>query len=257
MNVAVCVKRVPLSGGRWVLNADSTDIDTESSFLGFTLSPHEEVAAEAAVQLVEANGGSSTVISLGVPESAEQIRDLLAVGIDRGVIVETDGSEWDPQATASALADRIRAGVGDDGGAFDLVLLGTEAADTADYQVGIRMAHALGWPVVTNVKGLTIADGVARCERAVGSHREVYEVTLPAVITVKDGLNIPRYPSVPGRIKARKKPIDTVVGDRPEPRLQKVRVELPALEERSATVLGTGADAVPALIDIFKQIGVI
>ncbi len=256
MNIAVCVKRVPLSGGRWVLNADSTDIDTESSFLGFTLSPHEECAAEAAVQLVEANGGSSTVISLGVAESAEQIRDLLAVGIDRGVVVETDGTEWDPQATAAALTEQVRAGV-PDAGAFDLVLLGTEAADTADYQVGIRMAHALGWPVVTNVKGLTISDGVARCERAVGSHREVYEVALPAVITVKDGINIPRYPSVPGRIKARKKPIDTVAGEHPAPRLEKVRLELPEVEERSATVLGTGADAVPALVDVFRQIGVI
>ena len=256
MNIAVCVKRVPLSGGRWVLNADSTDIDTESSFLGFTLSPHEECAAEAAVQLVEANGGSSTVISLGVAESAEQIRDLLAVGIDRGVVVETDGTEWDPQATAAALTEQVRAGV-PDAGAFDLVLLGTEAADTADYQVGIRMAHALGWPVVTNIKGLTISDGVARCERAVGSHREVYEVALPAVITVKDGINIPRYPSVPGRIKARKKPIDTVAGEHPAPRLEKVRLELPEVEERSATVLGTGADAVPALVDVFRQIGVI
>ncbi|MCX6459261.1 MAG: electron transfer flavoprotein subunit beta/FixA family protein [Actinobacteria bacterium] len=256
MNIAVCVKRVPLSGGRWVLNADSTDIDTESSFLGFTLSPHEECAAEAAVQLVEANGGSSTVISLGVAESAEQIRDLLAVGIDRGVVVETDGTEWDPQATAAALTEQVRAGV-PDVGAFDLVLLGTEAADTADYQVGIRMAHALGWPVVTNVKGLTISEGVARCERAVGSHREVYEVALPAVITVKDGINIPRYPSVPGRIKARKKPLDTVTGERPAPRLEKLRLDLPEVEERSATVLGTGADAVPALVDVFRQIGVI
>ena len=256
MNIAVCVKRVPLSGGRWVLNADSTDIDTESSFLGFTLSPHEECAAEAAVQLVEANGGSSTVISLGVAESAEQIRDLLAVGIDRGVVVETDGTEWDPQATAAALTEQVRAGV-PDVGAFDLVLLGTEAADTADYQVGIRMAHALGWPVVTNVKGLTISEGVARCERAVGSHREVYEVALPAVITVKDGINIPRYPSVPGRIKARKKPLDTVTGERPAPRLEKLRLDLPEVEDRTATVLGTGADAVPALVDVFRQIGVI
>lgn len=257
MNVAVCVKRVPLSGGRWVLTDDSTEIDTTGSSMGFTLSPHEECAAEAAVQLVEANGGTSVALSLGVPESSEQVRDLLAVGIDRGVVVETDGGEWDPQATAAALTEQVRAGVPEGGGDYDLVLLGTEAADTADYQVGIRMAHALGWPVVTNVKALTIDGGVARCERAVGSHREVYEVPLPAVITVKDGLNIPRYPSVPGRIKARKKPIDTIAGVRPAPRLEKVRLELPVVEERTATVLGTGPDAVPALIEVFKQIGVI
>ena len=177
------------------------------------------------------------------------------VGVDRGVIIETDGSEWDPQATASALTEQIKAGASS--GAYDLVLLGTEAADTADFQVGIRMAHALGWPVVTNVKGLTIDGDVARCERAVGSAREIYEVTLPAVIAVKDGLNIPRYPSVPGRIKARKKPVDTVSIDKPAPRLEKVRLDLAVEEVRSAEVLGTGVDAVPALVEIFKTIGVL
>jgi electron transfer flavoprotein beta subunit len=98
---------------------------------------------------------------------------------------------------------------------------------------------------------------VARCERAVGSAREVYQVTLPAVITVKDGLNIPRYPSVPGRIKARKKPVDTVTVDKPTARLEKVRLDLAVEEVRSAEVLGTGADAVPALVEIFKRIGVL
>ena len=255
MHIAVCVKRIPLSGGRWVLTADSSEIDTSGPSMGFTLSPHEECAAEAAVQLVEQNGGSSTVLTIGTSDSEEQVRSLLAVGIDRGVLIETDGQEWDPQATSSALVAQLRAGTPE--GAYDLVICGTEAGDTADYQVPVRIAHALGWPVVTNVKGLTITDGVARCERAVGSAREVYEVTLPAVISVKDGVNIPRYPSVPGRIKARKKPVDVVAGERPAPRLEKVRLELVAEEQRSAEVLGTGPEAVPALVDIFKNIGVI
>ncbi|MEI8056388.1 MAG: electron transfer flavoprotein subunit beta/FixA family protein [Actinomycetes bacterium] len=259
MNIAVCAKRVPLSGGRWELTADGTEIDTSGASMGFTLSPHEECAAEAAVQLVEEFGGSSTVITVGVADSEEQIRSLLAVGIDRGVIVETDGGEWDPQGTSSALIEQVRAGSPD--GAYDLVLLGTEAADTADFQVGIRIAHALGWPVVTNVKGLKITDGVARCERAVGSYREIYEVSLPAVITVKDGLNIPRYPSVPGRIKARKKSVDFIAGERPAPRLEKVKLALAVEEQRSAEILGTGtgngADAVPALVELFRTIGVI
>ena len=80
---------------------------------------------------------------------------------------------------------------------------------------------------------------------------------LPAVISVKDGVNIPRYPSVPGRIKARKKPVDVVAGERPAPKLEKVRLDLVEEEQRSAEVLGTGADAVPALVEIFKKIGVI
>jgi electron transfer flavoprotein beta subunit len=255
MHIAVCVKRIPLSGGRWVLTADSSEIDTSGPSMGFTLSPHEECAAEAAVQLVEQNGGSSTVLTVGTSDSEEQVRSLLAVGIDRGVLIETDGQEWDPQATSSALVAQLQAGAPE--GAYDLVICGTESGDTGDYQVPVRIAHALGWPVVTNVKGLTIVDGVARCERAVGSLREVYEVALPAVISVKDGVNIPRYPSVPGRIKARKKPVDTVAGERPAPRLEKVRLDLVAEEARSAEVLGTGPEAVPALVEIFQKIGVI
>lgn len=256
MHIAVCAKRIPLSGGRWVLTPDSTEIDTSGPSMGFTLSPHEECAAEAAVQLVEQYGGSSTVLTVGVADSETELRSLLAVGIDRGVLVETDGREWDPQATAAVLTEQIRKGT-PEGDAYELVICGTEAGDTADYQVPVRIAHALGWPVVTNVKGLSIADGVARCERAVGSVREVYEVPLPAVISVKDGVNIPRYPSVPGRIKARKKPVDVVAGERPEPKLEKTRLDLVEEETRSAEVLGTGPEAVPALVEIFKKLGVI
>ena len=256
MHIAVCAKRIPLSGGRWVLTPDSTEIDTSGPSMGFTLSPHEECAAEAAVQLVEQYGGSSTVLTVGVPDSETELRSLLAVGIDRGVLVETDGREWDPQATAAVLTEQIQKGT-PEGDAYELVICGTEAGDTADYQVPVRIAHALGWPVVTNVKGLTITDGVARCERAVGSAREVYEVPLPAVISVKDGVNIPRYPSVPGRIKARKKPVDVVAGERPDPKLEKVRLDLVEEETRSAEVLGTGPEAVPALVEVFKKIGVI
>ena len=255
MRVAVCAKRVPLSGGRWVLTADGTDIDTTGAAVGFTLSPHEECAAEAAVRLVEAHGGSSTVLSVGTADSEEQVRGLLAVGVDRGVIVETDGREWDPIATAAALTEQVRAGTPD--GPYDLVLLGTEAADTADHQVGIRMAHALGWPVITGVKALAVDGGVVRCERLAGDRREVYEVPLPAVLTVKDGLNIPRYPSVPGRIKARKKPVEWISGERPEPRQRTERLELVDVEERQAEILGSGPEAVPALVDVLTKIGVI
>ena len=253
MNVAVCVKRVPLSPGRWTLTADETAIDTSGSAMGWTLSPHEECAAEAAVQLVEVDGGEVTAFSLGTADSAEQIRELMAVGVDRGVLLETDGTEWDPQATAAALVGAITA----DATSFDLIILGTESADTGGYQVGVRIAHALGWPIVTNVKGLSIQGGVARCERVVGAEREVYEVALPAVIAVKDGVNIPRYPSVPGRIKARKKPIETSTPQRPAPRLEKKSLALPPQEVGTAEVIGTGPDAAPKVVEILKEIGVL
>jgi electron transfer flavoprotein beta subunit len=251
MDVLVCIKRVPLSGGRFVLTDDETEIDTRR--LGFTVSPHEETAVEVAVRLVEAHGGSSTVLSLGVPQAEEQMRDAMAIGIDRGILLETDGSEWDGQATAAAIADAVRA----DAAGFDLILFGNESADAAGSQVGIRVAHLLGWPVLSGLKGLTVEDGRLRGERPIAGGREVFDVPLPAVATVKDGVAIPRYPSVPGRIRAKKKPVERSAPTRPAPRLEKVRFTLPAETGKRATVLGEGPEAAAAVVDVFRKIGAI
>ena len=99
MNILVCVKRVPLTGGKITLTEDEQAIQTRH--LGFTVSPHEECAAEEAIRLVEAHGGESVVLTLGPPEAEEQLRDMMAIGVDRGIHLVTDGGEWDPQATAS------------------------------------------------------------------------------------------------------------------------------------------------------------
>src|SRR5512145_2324421 len=107
MNILICVKRVPATGGRITLTADQQEIDTK--FLGFTVSPHEECAVEEAVRIVEAHGGSSTVLTLGPPEAEEQLRDCLALGADRAILLETDGAEWDPEATAAALHEVVAA----------------------------------------------------------------------------------------------------------------------------------------------------
>jgi len=251
MEIAVCVKRVPLVGSTFILNDDSMSIDT--SRIGATLSPHEENAVEAAVRLIEAHGGSITLFSVGSTESEEQLREQLAIGADRAVLVETDGSEVDSKAAAAMLAQAIN----QDATNFDLILLGSESVDSGGYQTGIRISHALGLPVVTNVKGLSCDEGTATCERAVGTSREVYEVNLPAVITVLDGLNIPRYPSVPGRIKARKKPIDKVIITIPAPTSIRTSLRVPVSTSKGATNLGTGQEAAKALVDVFKQIGVI
>ena len=251
MEILVCIKRVPTVGAALILTDDGTELDTRR--LGFQLSPHEENAVEAAVQLVEKHGGSVTLLAMGAAESEEQLREQLAIGADRAIIGLTDGSEPDPQATAAGLLEAIRA----DGATFDLVLLGSESADVAGYQTGIRLAHALELPVVTNVKGLTITGGVARCERAVGNEREVYEVPLPAVITVRDGLNIPRYPSVPGRIKARKKPVTTHEVAIAAPRIVKHRLVVPPATAKGTTVLEPNVEGAAALVAAFREIGVL
>lgn len=254
MRVLVCIKRVPLTGGRIVLSEDGQEIETRH--LGFTISPHEECAVEEAVRLVEAEGGETVVLTLGPPEAEEQLRDAMAVGVDRALHLVTDGSEWDPQATAAAIVAAVEAERAS-GRELDLLLFGNESADAGNYQVGIRVATALGLPVVTGVKGLALREGRLRLERETGAGRELYEVALPAVVTVLEGLNLPRYPSVPGRLRAQRKPITRLQPERRQPRLQKTRLVLPAGKRKEAVILGHGAEAAPRVVELLAELGVL
>jgi electron transfer flavoprotein beta subunit len=251
MNILVCVKRVPLTGGKIVLTDDERAISTRH--LGFTISPHEECAAEEAIRIVEQHGGSSTVLTLGPPEAEEQLRDMMAIGVDRAVHLVTDGEEWDPQATAGAIVDAIRA----ETEPYDLLLFGNESADAGNYQVAIRVAYALGLPCVTGVKGLSVSDGHVRCEQEVQGGRDVYEVPMPAVVTVKEGLNLPRYPSVPGRLRAKRKPVDGRRPGRPDPRLEMLRLKLPPGSGKQVEVLGRGPDAATAVVGVLQELGLV
>lgn len=249
MNVLVCIKRIPATGGRITLTADEKEIDTR--LLGFTMSPHEECAVEEAVRLIEANGGTSTVLTLGPAEAAEQLRDAMALGIDRAIQLEDSGHEWDPGTTADAIAGAIRA----DGTAYDVLLFGNEAADTGDYQVGIRVAHALDLPCVTGIKALEIKNEKAVAKREVPGGWEVFEVGLPAVFTVKEGINLPRYPSLPGRLKAKKKAIASSTPEWRDGGLVKVRLKLLKEEGHQAELLGKGADAAPRIVELLQKLG--
>ncbi|MHB8692645.1 MAG: electron transfer flavoprotein subunit beta/FixA family protein [Solirubrobacteraceae bacterium] len=252
MNVLVCVKRVPLTGGKIVLTEDAQAISTRH--LGFTISPHEECGAEEAVRLVEQLGGSSTVLTLGPPEAEEQLRDMMAIGVDRAIHLVTDGGEWDPQATASAIVGAI--GLGDPEPP-DLILFGNESADAGNYQVPIRVAGALGLPCVTGVKRIEVVDGRVRLEQEVADGRDIYEVPLPAVVSVKEGLNLPRYPSVPGRLRAKRKPLASATPSRAEPRLEMVRLALPPDSGKQVEVLGRGAEAAPAVVEKLNELGLL
>ncbi len=248
MRILVCVKRVPITGGRMVLSADEQSLETKH--LGFTISPHEECAVEEAVRIVEAGGGEVVVLTLGPPEAEEQLRDCMAIGADRGILLQV-GAEWDPQATAAEIAKTAR-----EEGPFDLLLFGNESADAGNYQIGIRVAYALGVPVVTGLKKIELADGRARVERDVGGSRDVYEVPLPAVLTVLEGLNLPRYPSVPGRLRAKSKPLVVVEPAQPEPKLEKLRLVVPEGQGKQAEILGNGSDAAPRVVELMQQLGV-
>jgi electron transfer flavoprotein beta subunit len=253
MRILTCVKRVPLTGGKIVLTADAQAIETKH--LGFTISPHEECGVEEAVRLIEAHGGESVVLTLGPQEAVEQLRDAMALGADRAIHLVSDGEEWDPQATAGAIVGAIRADEATNG-PFDLVFFGNESADSGNFQVGVRVAYTLGRPVATGLKGVTIDGDSVRCEQEVAGGRDVYLLPLPAVVTVLEGLNLPRYPSVPAKLRAQRKPVDSTSTTRPGSRLEKLRLVVPEGQGKEAEILGHGPEAAPAVVEVLRRIGV-
>ena len=253
MKILVCVKRVPLTGGKMVLTADEQALETRH--LGFTISPHEECGVEEAIRLVEAHGGESVVLTLGPAEALEQLRDAMAMGISRAIHLETDGREFDPEATATAIAAAIAADEASSG-PFDLIFFGNESADSGGYQVGLRIARALGRPCATGLKGVVVEGANVRCEQEAAGGRDVYTLPLPAVVTVLEGLNLPRYPSVPGRMRAKSKPVAASSPVAAESRLERVRLVVPEGKAKEAEVLGSGPDAASAVVDLLEQIGV-
>jgi len=249
VEILVCVKRVPTVGGRILLTEDGQQVDTRMS--GFTISPHEECAVEEGVRIAEKLGGHVTVLTLGPPEAADQVRDGLALGAHQGVLLETDGSDWGPMATAYAIASFARAG------AFDLLLFGNEAADTGDYQVPVRVGHLLGLPWLTGIKQLEVKQERIVARREYRGTEEAFDVPLPAVVSVKEGINLPRYPSLPGRLRAKRAVIERIEPSRRAEGVRTLGLRLPEREERRARVLGSGASGVAALVGVLEELGVL
>lgn len=249
MDILVCVKRVPAPGTRIVLTADEQAIETKN--LGFAISPHEECAVEEAVQLKEKHGGTTTVLTLGTAVSDEQLRGAMAMGIDEAILLETDGQDWQPTATAKAIVSAIQ------GRKFDMLLFGNESADAGGYQVGIRVAHALDLPCVTGIKALEVNGNKATARKEAAGGWELYEVDLPAVFTVKEGINLPRYPSLPGRLRAKKKDIAVSKPENSGGGLQKLRLKLPEEQGKQVEILGEGAAAAPKVVELLKELRLI
>jgi electron transfer flavoprotein beta subunit len=248
-DVLVCVKRAPDTGGDVTLTADGQSVDARG--LGFAISAHESCAVELAVRIVAEDGGSVTVLTLGTQDAVEQLRSALGVGATSAVLIETD----DPAAFGPADVAREIAAVVEDG-AYDLVLLGNDAADTGDFQVGIRLAYLLNRPVVNGARTLEVTGGTATAKVAGPDGVETYALPLPAVVTVLEGGVEPRYPSITGRMKAKKAKIETVA-PRAEPRGSgRVRLTLPPAQPSTVEVLGEGPDAAPAVVDLLQRLGV-
>jgi electron transfer flavoprotein beta subunit len=247
-DVLVCIKRVPEISSQVLLSDDGMSIDARH--VGHTVSPHEEAAVEIAIQLAESSGGTATVLTVGPGDAVEQLRDALAVGCTRAVHIEADSEAFGPADVAAAIAEFAYA---ED---FGLVLVGNDAADSGDFQVGIRLAYALGRPVVTGISNVTLEGDTIVARGAGPDGDEIFELPAPAVIAIQEGGVSPRYPSIVGRMKAKKLPIETVTTD-VSPKTQRLGLTTPPEQPSSVEVLGEGPDAAKAVVDMLLSIGVV
>lgn len=259
LRILVCVKRVPAPGAKINVTEDGQSVET--AHLGFTTSPHEECALEGAVELTEANGGTVVVMTLGPPEAEEQLRYAASVGANELVLIPTDGEPWDPQRTAAALTEAIEATEAS-GGTFDLILFGNESADAGGFQVGVRVARALGRPIVNGIKGITLGRDEAGSEtvtasRAVDGGFEVYELPRPAVLGVKEGLNLPRYPTMRGRLASKKAEMAVIESSAETGGQQLVALRQAEEQVSNTEILGDSPDAATAVVDLLEELGVL
>ena len=251
MNILVCIKRVPDVGSKFRLTDDGQAIDTTN--LGFTISPHEECAVEEAISIIEKMGGNATVLTLGPAEAKEQLKDSLARGMTDAILLETDQSEWDPSQTAQAIIE-VAKNEEAKNGKFDLLMFGSESADSGNAQIGIRVAHGLDRPIICGLKDLTVTDSEIIGKRDITNGMEIYETTLPAVVTIKEGINLPRYPSLRGRIKAKKKEVIHSFPNQISQKMEMIQLQHPDEQKKAVEMLGEGASATPEVVNIFKQL---
>ncbi|MGH3359889.1 MAG: electron transfer flavoprotein subunit beta/FixA family protein, partial [Nocardioidaceae bacterium] len=239
--------------GEVALTADEQSVDARN--LGHTVSAHEECAVELAVQTAQATDGSVSVLALGSADSVEQLRDAVAVGCTDATLVECDADAFGPADVAAAIADVVTARAAE-GTTYDLVLVGNDAADTGDFQVGVRLAYALDRPVLTGISTIEVTGDTVVAHGAGPTGTEVFELPMPALIAVQEGGVEPRYPSIPGRMKAKRAQIETVTPTHEPVGSARVRLKLPPAQPSSVQVLGHGPEAASALVDILTEIGV-
>jgi electron transfer flavoprotein beta subunit len=200
MKIYVCVKHVPDTAAKITVVGGTGFAET----CKFIVNPYDEYAVEEAVQLIkEAGSGEVVVVTVGKESALTTMRAALAQGADRGILVKTEAQFLDSALTSQALKKAI-----EQDGSPDLVFCGRQSIDSEGMQTPYRLAKAFGMPVITDVIGLSISDGIASVEREIGGgSREVVEMKLPGIIGATRGLNEPHYPKLPDILKAKKKEV--------------------------------------------------
>jgi electron transfer flavoprotein beta subunit len=172
------------------------------------------------------------------------------------LIPNNSGLDWDPERTANAITQTIK-NLEAEGGKFDLIMFGNESADAGGFQVGVRVAVALDRPIVNGIKGIEIDDGVFTARREVDTGVEVYQLEAPAVLGIREGINLPRYPTMKGRLASKKAEIAiTPIEVRPGGQ-NKIRLHRPEEKVTETTVLGDSAAAAALIVDLLDELGVL
>jgi electron transfer flavoprotein beta subunit len=244
MKVLVPVKRVIDYNVKIRVKADQTGVETAN--VKMSMNPFDEIAVEEAIRLREAGIATEVIaVSVGPQQCQETIRTALAMGADRGILIESD-DEVQPLAVAKllkAVADKESP---------DLVILGKQAIDDDSNQTGQMLAALLGWSQATFASKLEIDGGSANVIREVDGGLETLKVTMPCIVTTDLRLNEPRYASLPNIMKAKKKPIDRMapadLGVDITPRLTTLKVVEPTKREA-----GVRVEDVAQLVDKLKN----
>ena len=247
MKIAVCLKRVPDTTAKLMIGTSGTAIDEAG--LKFVPNPYDEFAVEEALKLREAEGagapGETVVVSLGSDAAQETMRTVLAMGIDRGIHLQSGGSV-DGLEVARALAAELKAG------GFDLILCGKLAVDDYNHQVAVMMAELMDLPCITAVTRLSISGTTVVAEREIEGGIEVSTCALPAVITCDKGLNNPRLPSLKGIMAAKKKPLEVKPVSLGGGTVRVTGLALPP-DRKPGRIVGEGPEAVAELVRLLRD----
>lgn len=252
MNIYVLLKRTFDTEDKIVL----TDNKIEDDSVEFIINPYDEYAVEEAIIQRDKHGGEVTVITIGGEDSEKQLRTALAMGADKAVLINTedDLEEGDQYTTAKILEKFFEEKEA------DLILAGNVAIDEASGQVGPRLAERMDIPYVTTIVGLEIEGETALIEKDVEGDVEIVEVHLPLLVTCQQGLNEPRYPSLPGIMKAKKKPLEEIEiddldldEDDLEPKTETVDIFLPPEKQAGRILEGEFDDQVKELVSLLRE----
>ena len=243
MKISICLKRVPDTATKIRIGADHSIDETDVQFV---ISPYDEFAIEEAIRIKEgADTGEVTVVTLGVAAAQQNLRQALAMGADRGILIET--AEWlDPYQTAKNLA-KVLADLHS-----DIILFGRQAVDGQSGQVGPMTARLLGIPCVSEVTKIEIEGEGAVVEREMEGSKEIIEVRLPTAFTTQKGLNEPRYASLKGIMAAKKKPIEVVEPMTVEARWSGVSLAPPP-PRPEGRIIGEGPEAATELVRLLRE----